>query len=119
DSQLPASADLRRARDLPRRGLRRDQLGRRREVQGARGEVRSLRERPALRRAAGLPLRHLVLPDRDAVHPVRHRGHLPLSRRGPAQGVRDLRARGGRRVRRAAVRRVHLRVEARSPRMEI
>ena len=45
---------------------------------------RPLRVRAAVRGPAALPLRDQLLPDRDAVHPVRHRGRLPLSGRGPA-----------------------------------
>ena len=56
-------------------------------------EARAVRVRPAVGRPAGLPLRDQLLPDRDAVHPVRHRGHLPLPDRRAAAGVRDLRAR--------------------------
>ena len=44
-----------------------------------------------VRGPAGLPLRDQLLPDRDAVHPVRHRGRLPLPGRRAAAGVRDLR----------------------------
>ena len=50
---------------------------------------RPVRVRPALGRPAGLPLRDQLLPDRDALHPVRHRGHLPLPGRGAAARVRD------------------------------
>src|SRR5262249_7356015 len=47
---------------------------------------------PAVGGPARLPVRDQLLPDRDAVHPVRHRGDLPVPDRGPAAGVRDLRA---------------------------
>ena len=47
----------------------------------------ALRVRAALRRPARLPLRDQLLPRRDAVHPVRRRGDLPLpGRRAPEGG---------------------------------
>ena len=61
-----------------------------------------LRVRPAERGHAELPLRDQLLPDRDAVHPVRHRGDLPLPDRRAAARVRDLRARRDGRLHRAA-----------------
>src|SRR5206468_3687968 len=54
-----------------------------------------------------------------AVHPVRHRDDLPVPGRRAAEGVRDLRADRGRRVRRAAAGGVRLRVAQRSPGMEM
>src|SRR5262249_20078180 len=56
---------------------------------------------------------------RDALHPVRHRGDLPLPRGGPAAGVRDVRPRRGRGVHRTAHGRVRVRVAERSARMEV
>ncbi|CAA9491050.1 MAG: NADH ubiquinone oxidoreductase chain A, partial [uncultured Rubrobacteraceae bacterium] len=78
-----------------------------------------LRVRHALRRPAGLPLRDQLLPDRDALHPVRHRGRLPLPRRRPAQGVRDVRPHRAHRLHHAALRGVHLRLAQRCPGMEV
>ena len=60
---------------------------------------RAVRVRPALGRAQELPLRGQLLPRRDALHPVRHRGGLPLPDRRAARGVRHLRAGGDDRVR--------------------
>src|ERR1700704_27741 len=80
---------------------------------------RPVRVRPALRGPAGLPLRHLLLPRGDAVHPVRHRGDLPLPGRGAAQGFRHLRAGRDDRLHRAAGGGVRLRVAARSARMAV
>ena len=54
---------------------------------------RAVRVRHPFERHEELPLRDLVLPDRDALHPVRHRGRLSLSGRRAARGVRDVRAR--------------------------
>ena len=48
------------------------------------GEERALRVRAAHRGLADVPLRGQLLHDRDAVHPVRHRGRLPVpGRRDP------------------------------------
>src|SRR5262245_48836781 len=58
------------------------------------GEKRAVRVRPALRRQEELPLRDQLLPDRDALHPVRHRSGLPLPGGAAARGVRLVRARG-------------------------
>src|SRR5207302_10565253 len=58
-------------------------------------------------------------PDRDALHPVRHRGDLPLPRGRGAAGVRDVRARGDDRVHRAAVRGVRLRLAEGCARVEV
>ena len=55
---------------------------------------RPVRVRAAVRHPAGLPLRDQLLPDRDALHPVRHRGRLPLPGRRAAARVRELRPRG-------------------------
>src|SRR5919198_3878060 len=66
--------------------------------------------RPAVGDPEGVPLRDQLLPDRDAVHPLRHRGRLPLSRRRPAAGVRDLRAHRDDRLHRAAARGLRLRL---------
>ena len=52
--------------------------------------------RAALRGQEELPLRDQLLPDRDALHPVRHRGRLPLPGGAPARGVRVVRARSRR-----------------------
>src|SRR5690349_3544144 len=75
--------------------------------------------RPALGGEEELPLRDQLLPDRDALHPVRHRGDLPLPRRDPAGCVRDLRADRDDRLHRAADARLRLRVETGGARMEV
>src|SRR4051794_18027923 len=90
-----------------------------RAPQAVPGEVGPLRVRPALRGAEDVQVRRLVLPRGDAVHPVRHRGALPLPRGDPAAVVRDLRADRDAGLRRAAVRRLHLRLAQRSPQLEI
>ncbi|CAA9475573.1 MAG: NADH ubiquinone oxidoreductase chain A, partial [uncultured Solirubrobacteraceae bacterium] len=84
-----------------------------------RGQERPVRVRASLRRPEGLPLRDQLLPDRDALHPVRHRGPLPLSGRHPARRVRRLRADRDDHLRSPAVRGLHLRVAQRSTRMEV
>ena len=48
--------------------------------------------RPAVRGPARLPLRHQLLPDRDALPALRRRGRLSLPDRGGAAIVRQLRA---------------------------
>ena len=53
-------------------------------------EAGPLRVRPALRGQAGDALRDQLLPDRDAVHPVRHRGDLPVPDRRRAARLRQL-----------------------------
>src|SRR5205823_1090073 len=75
--------------------------------------------RSALRGQARNAVRDQLLPDRDAVHPVRRRGRVPVSDRDPAASLRDLRAGRGDRVHRAAVRRAGLCLAAGSARVEV
>src|SRR3954447_3128123 len=79
----------------------------------------ALRVRAPLRGHAELPLRDQLLPDRDALHPVRHRGRVSLSGRGEAERLRVVRARGDRGVRGAAARGVRLRVAKGGARVEV
>src|SRR3954451_12446725 len=83
------------------------------------GQARAVRVRPALRGPEELPLRHQLLPDRDALHPLRHRGDLPLPGGHPAQGAGYVRARGDSRLHRVAARRLRVRLAERSPRVEV
>src|SRR4051794_37189587 len=83
------------------------------------GQVRPLRVRPAVRGPRLVQVRRQLLPRGDAVHPVRHRGDLPLPGGDPAEGVRNLRAGGNTRLRGPAVRRLRLRLAQRSPQLEI
>ena len=63
----------------------------------ARSSTSSTRtSRAAVRDQAGLPLRDQLLPDRDAVHPVRHRGRCS-STRSPCSCARSGRSRWSRR----------------------
>src|SRR5215207_6614324 len=78
----------------------------------AAGPVDPLRVRPALRGLQELPLRDQLLPDRDALHPVRHRGDLPLPDRRAAARVRDVRTGRDGGLHHAADGRVRLRVAA-------
>src|SRR5262249_19633296 len=66
-----------------------------------------------------LPLRDQLLPDRDALHPLRYRGDLPLPGGYPTQGPGYVRASGDHRVHRVAARGLRLRLAERSPRMEV
>src|SRR3954468_6627227 len=66
--------------------------------------------RPPVGRQEELPIRDQLLPDRDAVHPVRHRGHIPVPGGDPARRVRDLRAERDHRLHRAAGHRVRIRL---------
>src|SRR5579871_736633 len=75
--------------------------------------------RAAVGDQARLPLRHQLLPDRDALPALRPRGHLLPPDRGPAARVRRVRARRADRLRRAAARRLRLRLAARSARMAV
>ena len=81
-----------------RRGLHTRQLAARAASRPTAGQARAVRVRAALGRAQELPLRRELLPHGDAVHPVRHRGGLPLPDRRPARGHRDVRAGGDDRV---------------------
>src|SRR4051812_9822033 len=74
------------------------------------GEAGVLRVRPALGGPQELQLGDQLLPDRDALHPLRHRGGLPLSGRASAQGVRRLRVGGDDRLRSPAPGRLRLRL---------
>src|SRR4051812_33841150 len=72
---------------------------------------RALRVRHPGRAGARRPLRHQLLPGRDALHPLRHRGGLPLSRRRDPQGRRQrLRARRADHLRGLADGRLRLRL---------
>src|SRR3954454_17889990 len=75
--------------------------------------------RSAVERHPDVPLRRELLPRGDAVHPLRHRGHLPLPGRGAAQVVRYIRAGRDDHLRRASVRRVRVRLETRCARMDM
>src|SRR5579864_3781890 len=75
--------------------------------------------RASLGDPARVPIRDQLLPHRDAVHPVRHRGHLPLPDRRSAACLRDLRDGRDGRVRGAADGRLRLRVATRSPAVEV
>ena len=76
--------------------------------------------RPADRGLADLPLRGQLLHDRDAVHPVRHRGRLPVpGGRDPRGGELGLRPGRDRDLRRPAAGRARLRVATGSARLEI
>src|SRR5581483_6371271 len=82
-------------------------------------EDRPVRVWSAVGDPAWLSLRDQLLHDRDAVHPVRHRGDLHLSDRSLAARVRRLRDGRDRRVRRAADGRLRLCLAAGSARLEI
>src|SRR3954451_6136052 len=75
--------------------------------------------RPAIGDPEGISLRDQLLPHRDAVHPLRHRGGLPVSGGGAAARLRHLRAGRDHRVHRAAAGGLRVRVAARSAGMEI
>src|SRR4029079_6235299 len=117
---LLPSDHLRPARGRRRHRVRRPQLRPgAQEEQGDQVQGRPVRVRAAVRDPAGLPLRDQLLPDRDALHPVRHRGRVPLPGGRAAAGVRDLRDGGDDRLHRAAARGPRLRLAARSARVEI
>src|SRR5581483_8449740 len=82
-------------------------------------QARAVRVRPALGGAEELPLRDQLLPDRDALHPLRHRGDLPVSGGHPPEGVRPIRARRDDRVHRSPARGLRVRVAKRGPRVEV
>src|SRR4051812_40515432 len=109
---LPASGNRDRhrihAREQPPRA----------QAAGPRQE-RAVRERAPLGSHEELPLRDQLLPDRDAVHPLRHRGRVPVPGGGAAQGIRDLCACRGDHVHRAALRGIRVRVAQGSPRLEV
>src|SRR6478752_4740261 len=75
--------------------------------------------RLALRGPAWIPVRDQLLPDRDAVHPVRHRGDLPVPHRRAAAGVWHVRDDRDDRVRGPADDRARVRLAQRSPGMEV
>src|SRR6185437_3745973 len=75
--------------------------------------------RPAVRGSARVPVRDQLLPGGDVVHPVRHRGHLSVSDRRPAQGVWDICDGGDRRGCHLADGRLRVRLAAGSARVEI
>src|SRR5919109_1361561 len=83
------------------------------------GQERALRERSSLRGDEVVPLRHQLLPDRDALHPVRHRGGVPLSGGPPARCLRVVRPRRDRRLRRASAGCLRLRLEKGGTRLEV
>src|ERR1700683_206933 len=82
-------------------------------------EAGPLRVRPAVGDQTGNALWDQLLPDRDAVHPVRHRGHLPVPDRGRATVVRNLRDVRDDRVHRPTDDRVPLRLATRGAVVEI
>ncbi|CAA9493100.1 MAG: NADH ubiquinone oxidoreductase chain A, partial [uncultured Solirubrobacterales bacterium] len=82
-------------------------------------QVRALRVRASLRGHEQLPLRDQLLPDRHAVHPLRHRGRIPIPGGRPARGLRCLRPDRDHRVHRPPIRRLCVRVAAWSAGMEI
>src|SRR5436190_4456715 len=82
-------------------------------------EAGAVRVRPAFRGDEELPVRDQLLPDRDALHPLRHRGDLPLPGGDPARRLRHLRADRDDRLHRAADDRVRLRLEKGGPRVEV
>src|SRR3954454_5667646 len=118
---VPAGDRLPGPRSSCRRGLHHPQHALRAEALRAhpRDPGRPLRVRPALGDPTGLPLRDKLLPDRDAVHPVRHRGRVPLPGGDPASGVWNLRPGGDGGLHRAAACSPRVRLAQRSPRMEI
>src|SRR4029079_18108894 len=72
---------------------------------------RALRVRDPGRSDEGPALRRQLLPRRDALHPLRHRGRLPLPHRGHPQGRRQPpRPRRARHLRRPPARRLRLRL---------
>src|SRR5579863_2814001 len=75
--------------------------------------------RPPFGGPARLPLRDQLLPDRDAVHPVRHRSDLPVPDRGAITGIWWLRPGRDDHVRGPADGRVRLRLEKGRARMEV
>src|SRR4029078_7814275 len=65
------------------------------------------------------PLRRVFIPRGDALHPVRHRGDIPLPRCRAAEVGRNLCSGGNHRLRGAPLHRVRVRVETRSTRMDL
>src|SRR6185436_17278184 len=123
--ELPADSRLRLPRHRRRERFRDAQPPGRSEAFEA-----SDRRQPAPARALrvgnpsrGLPrasLRHQLLPGRDALHPLRHRGRLPLSdRRHPQGGRQPLRARRAGHLRRSPARRLRLRLAKGCARLEV
>src|SRR6201994_1335131 len=81
------------------------------------GQTAGLRERHRANPAATgwRPVPGQVLPDRDAVHPVRHRDRLPVPVGGHLQQARGLRPRRDGHVRRHGADRVRLHLASRRP----
>src|SRR5581483_9907308 len=80
----------------------------------------AVRVRAPLPHHPHLPVRRELLHDRDALHPVRHRGRLPLSGRRPrAPHQERVRPGGDPRLRRAVARRPDLRLASRGARLEV
>ena len=96
--QLRTRDRLSRDRPHRRHGLRHGAPTARSETCGGLAPVaaHALRVRPAVRGHAELPLRDQLLPDRDAVHPVRHRGRSS-STRSPCSCARSGPSRSSRR----------------------
>src|ERR687895_509075 len=116
--ELPASPCLPGAGNRDRHRLHARQQRARAQAAGQ-DEERALRERAPLRRQEELSLRDQLLPDRDAVHPVRHRGGVPLPRGAPARCARVVRPGRDDHLRRAPAGCFRLRLEKRSAGMEV
>src|SRR5215212_1268217 len=82
-------------------------------------QERAVRERASLGSHEELPLRDQLLPDRDAVHPLRHRGRLPLPGRASARRARGIRTRRDDRLRRPPGGCVRVRLAKGSPGVEV
>src|SRR5215212_4934232 len=116
--ELPASPCLPASGNRDRHRIHARQQPARAQAAGP-DEERAVRERAALGGQEELPLRDQLLPDRDAVHPLRHRGRLPLSRRASARRARGIRPRRDDRLRRAPGGGVRVRLAEGSPGVEV
>src|SRR4051795_6184273 len=116
--ELRASPRVPAPRDRGRHGFHASER-RARPAPAGEGQAGALRVRSALGGPQELPLRDQLLPDRDAVHPLRHRGRLSLSGRTAAQGVRRVRPGGDDRLRGPAPGRLRLRLAEGSPRVDV
>src|SRR5918992_168411 len=116
--ELPASPCLPGAGHRSRHRLHPRQQRARTKASGQ-DQERALRERAAIGRQEELSVRDQLLPDRDAVHPVRHRGRLPLPRGAPAGCARVVRPRRDDHLHRAPAGCVRVRLEERSAGMEV
>src|SRR3954470_7003013 len=122
---LPPDPRFRLPRPHGRRRLRADQPPGRTEeaAPGDRSRPttgRALRVRDSRRADQGAALRRHLLPRRDALHPLRHRGRLPLPDRGDPQGRRQPpRPRRARHLRRPPPRRLRLCLAEGCPGLEV